>query len=629
MSHNIRYQTTTAEGNKVRIEGPEIPTSELLQQGELPSNQDIEEGLQKTKTGLQEAVQEGHLDAQGRKLEKDLEGIIDSTGKLLEEKNPDEQFQEMMKESKQAIQVGSQETSKLSSEMKAQMELKPQVKSLVTDSRQLYAYIRSLSWNFVRSSEFRDLLADWIQYFLALTMAKVKEEAIKQEGETQIGQAVAEGLKEPSKPASKEELQERTEETLYQLLSRVSSKPEYQDFFNNLLELFDMINGYLKLREKTPMTTEHLQKAFQDARDFISHFTGREELEEFINLFQKFYDDVSEDQELTQWFCDVRVFMESTLQRPESITEEERKSQANQLTDRGRLLLQKEKWRNDLSQLKEQFRLLLDKIRTDSTSQEWTSKFEQFGKDLLFNAQGEPDIFVLENSIYQLKNMMIPLFKRTLENIPIKRIDVSTDTYDVRVEDILFDATTFAPEHLDFKLLNVSHLDFKDERKDVVRHQMQLRVDHIKPVFKNLKFYYLRKSFPKIEDYGVADLALTGDGGTINVIWTVESRGNSQPVAILSLVECTIDKLNIHIVGEATKHDWLDAILAPLISSRIKKSIASTLEDYFKDKLNDANDRLNEWLSSRPWYQAKLKADEKLKEAYKSLQQEQPILTAK
>jgi len=390
--------------------------------------------------------------------------------------------------------------------------------------------------------------------------------------------------------------------------------------------LADVLSDYMKsLKEKAPLDTDHFQNALVDGRNFIAQFTGREELDQFRELWWKLYNDILEDKELSNWFSDLRKFVEEILERPESLTEEARKKQAEELTERGRAILQKEKWRNDFMKLKDQFQLLIDRIRTDSTTQEWTSKLEKFGSDLLFNEQGLPDIFVLEDSVYQLKNLVVPLFKRTLENIPIKRIDVVTDTYDVRVEDILFDATTFMPENLDFKLLSASHLDFKDNSKDLTRHQMQLKVAHIKPQFRNLKFYYRRKTFPKIEDYGIADFTLKGDGGTINVIWTVESGAKTQPYAYLSRVECTIDKLNIHIIGEATKHDWLDTIMAPLLSNMIKNKIANTLEEYLKGKLNDANIKLNEWFSSRPAYQLKLKADQAMKETYQKskIQQQQ------
>jgi hypothetical protein len=76
---------------------------------------------------------------------------------------------------------------------------------------------------------------------------------------------------------------------------------------------------------------------------------------------------------------------------------------------------------------------------------------------------------------------------------------------------------------------------------------------------------------------------------------------------------------------------WLDTLIAPLVSNRIKRSLSDTLEEYFKAKLNEANTQLNDWLSSRPMQQLMLKADETLKENYQKaqFQQKQTLLSAK
>jgi len=407
---------------------------------------------------------------------------------------------------------------------------------------------------------------------------------------------------------------------LNELLHQVGSKPEYQDLVRDLLKFWDVLRGHLEdLRKKAPLKSGHFQIALQDAREFTAEFTGKEDLNKFTNMFEDTYNSVVEDEEVNNWFSRMRIFLESTLKRPEAVTEEDRKEEAKFLILKGKEIFKRE----DFSKLIDQFQVLLHNLRTDSTTQDFSAKLEKFGRDLLFNEKGLPDLFQLEDSIYQLKNLIVPLFKKTLANIPIKRVEVVTDTYDIRVDDILFDATTFMPEHLDFQLLNASHLDLKNEKKDAALHQMLLHVDNIKPVFNHLKFYYKRKSFPKIQDFGIADLALTGEGAEISVLWTIESRGNAPPFAYLSHIKCEIDKLHIRIIGEATKHELLDTIMAPLISSLIKNKIANIVEDYLKSKLGEANNNLNEWFASRPTYQLKAKADEVIKESYKNIQQRQ------
>jgi len=332
------------------------------------------------------------------------------------------------------------------------------------------------------------------------------------------------------------------------------------------------------------------------------------------------YQSIKEDKDAYYWFVALRTFLESALENPQSLTSEETKRELEELTIRGRHILKKEKWKRDFTLLADKFQQLLENLRHDSTTQEFITKLEKFGRDLVFNDQGLPDLFVLEDSISQLRCLVVPLFKSLLEHVPIKRVDVCTDHYDVRVEDIVFNATTFLPEHLDFRMLNASHIDLKDPKRDMIRHQLLLQVDHIKPHFQHLKFYYRRKTFPQIEDYGVADMALAGEGAMIRVLWTVESRGQQHPVARLSDVTCHIDKLNIHIVGEATKHNILDTMMAPIISGILKSRISQMIEDYLRVKLETLNDKINEFFASQPTRQLTMKADQALKQAYQKAQ---------
>jgi len=428
-------------------------------------------------------------------------------------------------------------------------------------------------------------------------------------------------LHEPPSPPSKEELQKETEEKLHELLSQISSKPVYHNFVRNLFKLFDELKGYFEaLKTQTSMKTTHLQKALYDAKEFVGEFTGKEELDDFILQFHDLYQLILEDQELTQLLFDVRKFLEECADKPQALTEEHKKIQMKQLAERAREMTGKEKWKDQFRNIGERAKVLLNNVSNDAASRNWTKKVEKFGSDFIFNEQGQPDIFVLEDSIHQLKNLLIPLVKHALQNIPIERIEVYTDTYDVKVEDIAIDATTFLPEHLEFKMLNVSSLDFKDEEKDFIRHQLLLRVDRIRPEFKNLKFYYKRKSFPKIQDFGAADLALTGDGLSIGIVWTVESSGKEYPVATLSEVKCIIDKLAIRIIGEATKHEWLDTILAPLISNMLKNKLSTVIEDYLSQRFLELNTQLNEFLRSSPTYQLKLKADKAMKQGFQQTQ---------
>jgi len=723
MADKPLYETTTSSGDKIRVEGPAIGNVmekvQSLQEGELPSNKEIESGIEKAKETLRTQSKETHLSPQGAKLEKDMEEVLESGKNVWMEKNKEEKLQELIKESKAGIAETS--SAQLSQEVEgAKGALGTPSEELKKETKELFDYIKNLSYSFLRSEEFRYLLADWVQFIQFLTTQKLietteqttlqtkqaiaspeeskittpqqkqevtstaqqqKKEVIapaeqkkeifgpaeqkkevtapseqkkevfgpaeqkkevfgppekretisekeqKQEVVENVGAAIIKGIQQPEKPASQQELEERTEQHFQDLLTRISSQPEYKKAVEDSLKLWDNLRDYLdNVSNRPPVETEHFKKALNDAETILANFTGRKEMDSFKNQFWNVYTSFKNDDEVWGWFRDVRGYIENTLRDPETKNLEERKQKARMLSERGRLIFNKEKYRDQINELNNQLNLMLNNISNDSTTKDFGDKLQKLARDFALNAQGYPDLFVMEESMTQLQHMVVPLFRNLLANIPINRVEVLGETYDAKLENILIDANTFLPEKIEFRMLNASHIDLKHSERDLLKHQILLQVDNIKPVFKDLKFYYKRKSFPKIEDYGMADVAFGGEGALLRVIWTIEKRGHQLPKAILTEVKCDIDKLNIHVNTEVTKHDILDTIMAPIVSSSLKSRIADMIEGYIRDKLNETNNDINQWLhtpsTSSQW---KMKADQALKQAF---QRQQPTVTA-
>jgi hypothetical protein len=368
------------------------------------------------------------------------------------------------------------------------------------------------------------------------------------------------------------------------------------------------------------LDTQSFWKVIEDADSVVAQFAGKSDWESFKKSIKYTHNSANDDPELRWWWADFRSFWNDILDHPEGVTDEIHKQRAKELTKRGRAILQEDKWNRQFDNIYNQFNKLLDNVRNDSTTQEFGQRLKQLAKDVAFNKKGYPDLYTMEESLIQVKNLLIPLFKQQLENISIGRIDFMNETYDVRIEDLGFSGS-FLPEHIDFAMRNDTHLDTKDSSKDEMRHVLAFQVDNIKPEFRNFKFYYRRKTFPKIEDYGVADMKISGKGALIRVSWRISSKAGMKPVATLTDVTVHIDKLDLHIVGEKTKHDVLDRMLAPFVSKNIKDRVSSSLEDYLRSKLNEANKQLNSVLQSSPVDTLKEKANEAMQEGYQRLQE--------
>lgn len=58
-----------------------------------------------------------------------------------------------------------------------------------------------------------------------------------------------------------------------------------------------------------------------------------------------------------------------------------------------------------------------------------------------------------------------------------------------------------------------------------------------------------------MEDYGVADVAFTGEGMSIKILWKLLSNRGTPARVELDTVKCIIGGLQIHFIKEKTKHE--------------------------------------------------------------------------
>jgi len=429
-----------------------------------------------------------------------------------------------------------------------------------------------------------------------------------------------EGVK--GKPLSEDELLDNIRSGVHELVTKIGGNKEYskmlKNFFNYSQEVVNYIQGVSK---NPPEEVQKFEKLYDDVMDIASDFVGKKELKKFRSDVWNMLSSMKEDKKIAPWFNDFKQYILEAIEKPTSITGDQSVKKLNDLIKRGRTTFQTKKWREPLNALADQMNAFLDKLKLDTTTKNFMEGFAKLGKDFALNEKGVPDLFVLEESVSQVKNILVPIFKEQLANLPVKRIEVYSDTYDVIIEDLVVTGTGFIPETIEIHVANDSVLNFVADKEDSMSQKLQLKVENIKPEFKNMKFYYKRKSFPTLEDFGKADLIFGGNGLSINVEWNIDSAGGRHPVATLVQVDCSIDSLTIRIIGEETKHEILDTLLAPLMANMLKSKIASMIQEYLSTQLNSVNQQLNDFFASRPLEKMAEKGNVAFQEAFKKFQE--------
>jgi hypothetical protein len=406
------------------------------------------------------------------------------------------------------------------------------------------------------------------------------------------------------------EIREAFVERYLQLLKKISQNQEFHNALSRLFNLFDTFNEtlfHLKDPNAKPFEgRDNVQKSITDARKLLENFTGKQEMGLFRKHLNSLYEDVYTDEELSNWFRQIRVFSSEAIRNPQILDYSQKQLEGRLLIYQGIDLLHSEEWLFRFRQINDDLKMLLDNIRNDAVASDFTQKMQKFLKDFSFNPQGRPDLWVIDESLHQLRLILIPMLRAHLENIPIDKIELISKKYNVILEDLVFSGADILPDNLELKLRNKMKLNLQEAEKDVQTHKLKLTVTHIKPTVKNLKFYYKKKhGFPKMEDYGVADVALTGEGMSIKILWKLISKRGMPTRVELDTTKCSIGGLRIHFIKEKTKHDLLDRIFVKFLNNTIKRKIANAVAEYLQLKVTEVDLQINQFFANRPFQSLK------------------------
>jgi len=283
--------------------------------------------------------------------------------------------------------------------------------------------------------------------------------------------------------------------------------------------------------------------------------------------------------------------------------------------ERGRDLFNNDKYSRDVNRWFDSGRHLLDRIKNDSTTNEFVSKVQKLFADFALDSQGRPDLYSLQDSLNQLRLILIPVLSKQLASMPIPKVEGSNENYDFALENVTVYVSDFIPEMVHLRTKSDTKLDVTKLEASKQELKVVLDIEKFRPRFDNVVFWYKRKHFPKLEDKGIADIDLSaGEGTKIKIIWKVKSEANKPFTFSLMKVKAVIDKMDIKI--KDAKHDVLDKIATTMFIGTIKQQVAQAIVNNLVDSLQPINDQMNNWFASHPIDSMMDTANKQLKQAY-------------
>lgn len=163
-----------------------------------------------------------------------------------------------------------------------------------------------------------------------------------------------------------------------------------------------------------------------------------------------------------------------------------------------------------------------------------------------------------------------------LKYIPIPRLSGSTKEYDFWLSNVNLYAYDLLPEHIQVRFESNLDVNLKELEAEQARTALLVRVANMRTHMRNAAFYFKKKTgLIRLEDQGLVDVDLTGDGASITILLTFDAA--RQPIG-WDIRRCSVDldRLKIHVVD--SRHDWLLNLFSGIVEHDIKRSIEREFE---------------------------------------------------
>jgi hypothetical protein len=370
-----------------------------------------------------------------------------------------------------------------------------------------------------------------------------------------------------------------------ELLRRFNTMPQFQTGLNALIQTFRDLERYSrkmsKSTDRAKLKLGNADKFYAEARALIEPYAPNKSMDSILENFRILMQDLRSNEEGKQYFRDIRDFLSTTMQSPEYMDDETATLMIEDFIDRGRDMMSDYRRRSETRRLLDDIKTLYYNIANDPTLLNLKQKTQTLLEDFMYQDANGKLAFNTE-LITDMRTVFVPILLETLDRVPLPIIEGTQKKMDFRVENLIFSAYDLLPENIQVKVKNEGQFNFANKVGPRLNYStVKFKVNNLKTKMTDIKFWFRRHTFPKLEDYGTVDVGLAGSGMTLKIKTMLRSTSTT-PKFSITQVKCFIDRLDIHFHKDA-KYDWLENFGAKLFRKRIKRSIEIQIENKIRE----------------------------------------------
>lgn len=581
----------------------------------IPSNKDINSTLKEVKQAIKDTKGDtSGLNKKGKEILDTTENIVSDTQALVRDKNEDELVQQIVEESKRATrdlqenrdrwrQLQSSTTQLDTSKIKDQLNRINQTAKLLAielltsaDFRQsVYDFFSVLYGVMVDASGIERLTQPLSEAFKEGSNTTDK---LREFGQQATSMALDAADREKRVVALTDEQVNVLVRQFQEILQTVTRRERSQRIINGSFEIFQILKRpVLAMADQAQGAAEdveeneHVLKVMDLSKQLFEAFTGHRTLDPMLSHMKVIYRSVVEDEEMSQYFTDMRRFIEDCISHPERIADPDRsRDDIEGFIRRGRTLVDKKAGlKENFNVMIEETRRILYELENDPITRSLQRDVERLVQLLVLDKHG--NVTFKPEMLQQLKLIVLSaLVKRMRVPLPPVHFE-DEDKMEFTVTGLMLKVQDIVPGKIVAENRGIAELNLMEvENPEVTRasEAIRIRMEGIHVHMSDADVWFNRKTFPKVEDSGTARIDVGGRGMDIVII--LRTTMNSDNIFDVARVDCDIHDLTLRL--EDTRHDTLYNAFIVLFKSNIKNHIESAIEESMRNTFENLNSML-------------------------------------
>jgi len=605
---------------------PLVEAISTIAHGDMPYNFQMIQTIDNLLLALQtERTLSGlKMSPKGQQISLSFEDVLVKTRSFILNKNHDEKLQQLFDHAKKsALQAKSAALTFATPQMRQQLEPDALLK---LEAQSSIARARLLVNDILVSAEFRSLLVELLKtlnevfartlkpkqqklkkgvegmldnFERGATMSdlsKQMRDVVKAEAPVQTqttvlvvdGQPAVIQTQVPQVKVSNltPEERERLAKRLRTVLARFGENPHFRKSANSLYKLINdalhRTTGAMATEQggslRNMHKTDEVQLAWADLQEVLERFTSGYKVENLVKNCENLVALMRTDVEARLWLRELNSYSKFLWSNPQHIEDDASVRGSQALIDRARDILTSERYHAITEAILNESKTILKAIKHDPDRVALADAFGQLADDMFF-ANGVPSLYVFQETAAQLRYLLVPLISKQLENIQVPQIEGYTPKYDFAARNLIFSGAEILPQNITLNIETGVNLALDEAGTSYTRSHIQVIISGVKMHVKNIDFYYLRKSFPKLTDQGRMGIDFGGDGISILLEWFADLTEGHEFKIVCSRAVCGIDKVDISL--DAHRSKFMGTVALGIFKNRIRKS----LEKVFAENL--------------------------------------------